>query len=232
MRILAMAVVLVVCEGAVLPMPHNTEQLLNQDLHSDIEIQPPNHKIFHSMIDHNHELTAVESYLVESSHMIPTSVYVGEAEGGRATGLSPFLPIAVLQEPALFLLTTQSSDIGRIGERQKLGSITNSLEIISPTDVTNTQRPENNRSTTSDHKKTTHSILQQKPHKRQKRSTFGKKLRAFVLPLSIFNYLGFLPVRVPGLPYHSELPSPDYSYYDTVYEIKTPYRKKRQFYFF
>ncbi|XP_047484721.1 uncharacterized protein LOC125036272 isoform X2 [Penaeus chinensis] len=59
-----------------------------------------------------------------------------------------------------------------------------------------------------------------KPHSRQKRflSKVGK-LRTIVVPLSIFNFLGFLPMRVPGLPYHDELPPPDYTYYNTIHEL-------------
>ncbi|XP_063598851.1 uncharacterized protein LOC134775302 [Penaeus indicus] len=59
-----------------------------------------------------------------------------------------------------------------------------------------------------------------KPHSRQKRflSKVGK-LRTIVVPLSIFNFLGFLPMRVPGLPYHNELPPPDYTYYNTIHEL-------------
>lgn len=67
-----------------------------------------------------------------------------------------------------------------------------------------------------------------KPHSRQKRflSKTGK-LRTIVVPLSIFNFLGFLPMRVPGLPYHNDLPSPDYSYYNTIHEL--PQRRYKYF---
>lgn len=68
-------------------------------------------------------------------------------------------------------------------------------------------------------------IAQNKPHSRQKRFIVGSKLRTIAVPLSIFNFLGFLPVRVPGLPYHNDLPSPDYSYYNTIHELpKRNYR--------
>lgn len=58
-----------------------------------------------------------------------------------------------------------------------------------------------------------------KTHHRQKRFISPKKLRIIAVPLSVFNFLGFLPVRVPGLPYHRDLPPPDYTYYNTQYEI-------------
>lgn len=60
----------------------------------------------------------------------------------------------------------------------------------------------------------------EKPHyRRQKRHTFRTKLRSIVVPLSVFHFLGFLPMRVPGLPYHNDLPSPDYYYYNTMYDF-------------
>ncbi|KAK4323975.1 hypothetical protein Pmani_005362 [Petrolisthes manimaculis] len=69
-------------------------------------------------------------------------------------------------------------------------------------------------------------------HKRQKRFTFKNKLRSIAVPLSVFNFLGFLPVRVPGLPYHNDLPSPDYSYYNTMHEVYVPqhYRRRKGYY--
>lgn len=67
-------------------------------------------------------------------------------------------------------------------------------------------------------------------HKRQKRYTIKQKLRSIAVPLSVFNFLGFLPVRVPGLPYHDELPSPDYGQYETKYDVYVPrYRRRKTF---
>lgn len=65
-------------------------------------------------------------------------------------------------------------------------------------------------------------------HKRQKRFTFKNKLRSIAVPLSVFNFLGFLPVRVPGLPYHEDLPSPDHSYYNTMHEVYIPQHYRRR----
>nr|XP_045620735.1 uncharacterized protein LOC123771943 [Procambarus clarkii]XP_045620736.1 uncharacterized protein LOC123771943 [Procambarus clarkii] len=126
------------------------------------------------------------------------------------------------------------TDVGREGEESNFDA--GAMDVLN----VKTPRVEHHRSITptSDYKKVSfHAFsqpkrLQQKPLKRQKRFIMEKDLRSFVVPLSIFNYLGFLPVRVPGLPYHSELPSPDYSYYETTYDIKTPYRRKRRFLFF
>ncbi|XP_063886072.1 uncharacterized protein LOC135114220 [Scylla paramamosain] len=67
-------------------------------------------------------------------------------------------------------------------------------------------------------------------HKRQKRYTLKYKIRSIAVPLSVFNFLGFLPVRVPGLPYHNDLPSPDYSRYETKYDVYVPrYRRRKTF---
>lgn len=67
-------------------------------------------------------------------------------------------------------------------------------------------------------------------HRRQKRYTLKTKLRSIAVPLSVFNFLGFLPVRVPGLPYHNELPSPDYGHYETKYDVYIPrYRRRKTF---
>lgn len=67
-------------------------------------------------------------------------------------------------------------------------------------------------------------------HSRQKRYTLKHKLRSIAVPLSVFNFLGFLPVRVPGLPYHNDLPSPDYSHYETKYDVFVPrYRRRKTF---
>ncbi|XP_050713064.1 uncharacterized protein LOC126996549 [Eriocheir sinensis] len=67
-------------------------------------------------------------------------------------------------------------------------------------------------------------------HRRQKRYTIKHKLRSIAVPLSVFNFLGFLPVRVPGLPYHNELPSPDYGHYETKYDVYVPrYRRRKTF---
>ena len=69
-----------------------------------------------------------------------------------------------------------------------------------------------------------------KGHKRQKRYTLKYKLRSIAVPLSVFNFLGFLPVRVPGLPYHNDLPSPDYSRYNTKHDVFVPrYRRRKTF---
>lgn len=46
---------------------------------------------------------------------------------------------------------------------------------------------------------------------RDKRKIF--KLRNVALPLSIFHYLGFLPMRIPGMPYHIDPGLPDYTPY-------------------
>ncbi|XP_066980359.1 uncharacterized protein [Macrobrachium rosenbergii] len=66
-------------------------------------------------------------------------------------------------------------------------------------------------------------------HHRQKRFVTPYKLRLIAVPVSIFNYLGFLPIKIPGLPYHDELPPPDYTYYNTMHDLRTPERVK---YFF
>ena len=67
-------------------------------------------------------------------------------------------------------------------------------------------------------------------HKRQKRYTLRYKIRSIAVPLSVFNFLGFLPVRVPGLPYHNDLPSPDYARYETKYDVYVPrYRRRKTF---
>lgn len=69
-----------------------------------------------------------------------------------------------------------------------------------------------------------------KSHKRYKRYTLKHKLRSIAVPLSVFNFLGFLPVRVPGLPYHNDLPSPDYRKYNTKYDVYIPrYRRRKTF---
>ncbi|MPC49610.1 hypothetical protein E2C01_043418 [Portunus trituberculatus] len=67
-------------------------------------------------------------------------------------------------------------------------------------------------------------------HTRQKRYTLKYKIRSIAVPLSVFNFLGFLPVRVPGLPFHNDLPSPDYSHYETKYDVYVPrYRRRKTF---
>ncbi|XP_064094986.1 uncharacterized protein LOC135207263 [Macrobrachium nipponense] len=66
-------------------------------------------------------------------------------------------------------------------------------------------------------------------HHRQKRFVTPYKLRLIAVPVSIFNYLGFLPIKIPGLPYHDELPPSDYTYYNTMHDLRTQERVK---YFF
>ncbi|XP_068219784.1 uncharacterized protein [Palaemon carinicauda] len=66
-------------------------------------------------------------------------------------------------------------------------------------------------------------------HHRQKRFIHPYKLRLIAVPVSIFNYLGFLPIKIPGLPYHDDLPPPDYTYYNTVQDLRSHEREK---YFF
>jgi len=46
---------------------------------------------------------------------------------------------------------------------------------------------------------------------RDKRKIF--KLRNVALPLTIFHYMGFMPMRIPGMPYHVDPGLPDYNPY-------------------
>ncbi|KAF2364224.1 hypothetical protein FHG87_005018 [Trinorchestia longiramus] len=47
-------------------------------------------------------------------------------------------------------------------------------------------------------------------------------LRNVALPLSIFHYLGFLPMRVPGVPYHIDPGLPDYTVYEPYNDLAYP----------
>lgn len=81
--------------------------------------------------------------------------------------------------------------------------------------------------------------LKSVPHSREKRYVF--KIRNIAVPLSIFHYLGFLPMRVPGLPYHVDPGLPDYTPYEPYNELDYPepalrnrhsgygYRRRRKF---
>jgi len=62
---------------------------------------------------------------------------------------------------------------------------------------------------------------------RDKRKVF--KLRNVALPLSIFHYLGFLPMRIPGMPYHIDPGLPDYTPYEPYNKLgykETPLRNR------
>ncbi|XP_076048085.1 uncharacterized protein LOC143029263 isoform X2 [Oratosquilla oratoria] len=67
------------------------------------------------------------------------------------------------------------------------------------------------------------------PHHRQKRF-IGHNIRSLAVPISIFNYLGYLPIRIPGLPYHIDPPLPDYTVYRPVHNIPLhrPYYVRRR----
>jgi len=68
----------------------------------------------------------------------------------------------------------------------------------------------------------------QQHHRRSKRFLLPKqKYRVVAVPLSVFNFLGFLPVRIPGLPFHNDLPSPDYNPYRTTHEVPLRVRRRR-----
>jgi len=68
----------------------------------------------------------------------------------------------------------------------------------------------------------------QQHHSRSKRFLPPKqKWRAVGVPVSVFNFLGFLPVRIPGLPFHKDLPSPEYQTYRTTHEMPLRRRKWR-----
>ncbi|KAL7641137.1 UNVERIFIED_CONTAM: hypothetical protein RMT77_008275 [Armadillidium vulgare] len=66
------------------------------------------------------------------------------------------------------------------------------------------------------------------PTSRERRSTVLKTLgrglaligpnsvRMIAIPISLFNFLGYLPVRLPGVPYHIDSGSPDNNPYDVV----------------
>ena len=59
------------------------------------------------------------------------------------------------------------------------------------------------------------------PRSRKKRFVFSS-LRNIAVPISIFHYLGFLPMRVPGLPFHIDPGLPDYTVYEPYNEIHYP----------
>ena len=59
------------------------------------------------------------------------------------------------------------------------------------------------------------------PKSRQKRFIFGS-LRNIAVPLTIFHYLGFMPMRVPGLPYHIDPGLPDYTVYEPYNDLSYP----------
>jgi len=60
-----------------------------------------------------------------------------------------------------------------------------------------------------------------KPHSRKKRFIFGG-LRNIAVPLTIFHYLGFMPMRVPGLPFHEDPGLPDYTVYEPYNDLSYP----------
>lgn len=41
-------------------------------------------------------------------------------------------------------------------------------------------------------------------------------IRSLAVPISLFNYLGYLPMRLPGVPYHVDSGSPDKHPYDII----------------
>ncbi|XP_018009111.1 uncharacterized protein LOC108666706 [Hyalella azteca] len=47
-------------------------------------------------------------------------------------------------------------------------------------------------------------------------------LRTIAVPLTIFHYLGFLPMRVPGVPYHEDPGLPDYQVYEPYNDLVYP----------
>lgn len=79
-------------------------------------------------------------------------------------------------------------------------------------------------------KYTSEKTLSQQPHSRSKRFWLGpkQKLRSVAVPVSIFHFLGFLPLQIPGLPYHTDLPNPDRYPYQTTHDIPLRVKRRRQ----
>ena len=114
----------------------------------------------------------------------------------------------------------------------------NANKVISLNNLDSSSRLQNRNSKEKSKTNQISEISQSKsniPHSRQKRFIF--KLRNIALPLSIFHYLGFLPMRVPGLPYHVDPGLPDYTKYEPYNELVYPepalrnrsYRRKKKY---
>ncbi|CAL4124734.1 unnamed protein product, partial [Meganyctiphanes norvegica] len=71
--------------------------------------------------------------------------------------------------------------------------------------------------------------LSQEYNSRSKRFLPPKeKVRAIAVSFSIFNFLGFVPALIPGLPFHIDLPSPDAYPYRITHEVPLRVRRRRR----
>lgn len=213
LRVMAAGMVLLVmAEGSALRQ-QPLQQLAGNELHlaphpplpleNGIHDDHPSAKFFQDMVDRNIELTAVESHLTEPGISEPKEEVKSELSQAPETPENPKAGLSQAPETTETPKAASEVAISTFPRPQTKKVIAFLLprKTTSPAD---------------------------KPHSRQKRFlTKTGKLRTIVIPLSIFNFLGFLPMRVPGLPYHSELPPPDYTYYNTIHEL--PQRRYKYF---
>lgn len=236
MLALLLATVLAVAEGDPLLHPPSLQLLhlyndhqLSHDLLNDIHPPHPSPEFFQYVLNHHDQLPAVETHRLEPSF---TTTTPGDAGDSRPTAGYVPTPVVSRQHSFSSDSSAYSADEGQKGEGMMLDPDTGAMESLVTTEGTTAPKLERRKTTAPSTNKDPLIVLRRKnsrdkPHRRQKRFILGNKLRTIAVPLSVFNFLGFLPVRVPGLPYHNDLPSPDYSYYNTMYEIYVPRRRRR-----
>lgn len=224
---LLLVIALAVAEGG--PLPHSPlfhqyeDTLINHDLLNDIHSPYPGLEILH-------DLFHGKGQLLMSTHRAGPSGDAGKHGVRSRTAEYSSTPAAV--SPQVSLPSDFTADHERPNGEEMVMNI-DTTETLIETERSAAQGPERRQTTATPSSGEDHLALSRRrnpgdiPHRRHKRFILGNKLRSIAVPLSVFNFLGFLPVRVPGLPYHNDLPSPDYSHYDTTYEIYIPRRRRR-----